>query len=191
MNKFIKLSLILVALGLSACSKDDKNNGGNYGYAPNSCYRNQAGYGRYQWTNGVCLDIQTNQNVDPTLCNYNNNGFNNGFNNGYGYNNGFNNYDPGCNFSWNNNFYNGQPQFNSNPCSRFNNGFDQYYPIYYPEYGGYVCAGFTTYFSWGTPIQYNGYNNWYYGCTPGSYTSGCNCANWGGTLGYASLGICY
>lgn len=190
----------LLAVG---CDKDKKN-GQVHAYAPNSCFANggsgynsvPGGYNpwnnggvnqyhqRYQWSNGVCIDVQDGGAVrDANLCQNHVN---------YSYN-------PGCTYyGHGNGYFNGPVSGAYNACSIYNTPYEQFYPVYYPNLGTTVCAGYSaysTFYQYGTPVYYPGYNNVFQGCTMGYATPGCKCKTFGGQLGWFSagvtLGVCY
>lgn len=166
-----------MAIGLVAC---DKGGGGNNGawnnnvYAPNSCL-NSGGANRYQFVNGTCRDVQQNQTVPQNYC----------ANSQFG-----NTYDPQCNYYGGSNFFPGSVN-GGNACSIYNDGFQQWYPVYMPQAGGYVCVSSNTFnyiggYYGGFPSYYQNYG-YLQGCYPG--VSSCNCQGFGGSLGWYSAGI--
>ena len=196
------LCLVAMSLVFVGCDKDKggNNDGRVYAYAPDQCFNgvgfnqgfnnfnqfNQFGnfnYGqRYQWRNSQCVDTQDGSAVPQNLCqniNFSNN--------------------PNCTYYGQGNFiYNGGIGGAYNACSIYNTPFEQFYPVYYAHLGTTVCAGYSaynTFYQYGSPIYYPGYNNVFHGCTPGFYTPNCNCKTFGGTLGWfhagATLGVCY
>lgn len=212
MKKSIYLiGLLIMSLAFVGCDKGKKNNNGQvYAYAPNSCYNNgyggngyNNGYGypnngynqfnqfnngyqynqRYVWSNNQCIDVQDGGAVrNPSLCN-NVNYSGNQSCTYYGYNNGV---------------YTGNVSGAFNACSIYNTPYEQFYPVYYPQLRTTVCAGYSAYssfYQYGTPAWYPGYNNVFYGCSAGYKTPGCKCKTFGGQLGWfyagATLGVCY
>jgi hypothetical protein len=205
MKKTIYLiGLLIMSLVFVGCSKD-RNNGQVQAFAPNSCFNNGFGgnnvnFGgnggfnqfnngfnqynqRYQWRNSQCVDVQDGGAVrDPSLCqNINVSGNQNCTYYGQG-----------------NGVYNGNVSGAYNACSIYNTAVEQFYPVYYPNLGTTVCAGYSAYasfYQYGMPAYYPGYNNVYHGCTPGYASYGCKCKTLGGSLGWFSagitMGVCY
>lgn len=202
MKKSIYLiGLLALSFAFIGCDKKSKNNndGRVYAYAPDSCYGNFNGnqyggynqfnqfgnfnYGqRYQWRNSQCVDTQDGSAVPQNLCQ----------NVNYSYNQNCTYYGQG------NYVYNGGIHGAYNACSIYNTPYEQFYPVYYPNIGTTVCAGYSAYssfYQYGNPAFYPGYNNVFYGCSMGYSQPGCKCKTFGGTLGWfyagAALGVCY
>lgn len=105
----MKKTIYAVLLGMTVifgvgCSKKSGTTASTtvalqYGYVNGSCYNYSNGTyvannfcansatTQYTYSNGMCYQTSTNQQVDPSLCNNNNNNSNNGYvyNNGYCY----------------------------------------------------------------------------------------------------------
>jgi hypothetical protein len=209
MKKTIYLiGLLIMSLAFAGCGNRDRNNGQVQAFAPNSCFNNgfnnnfggfnnqfnngfnnqfNGGFNqfnqRFQWRNGQCIDVQDGGAVrDPNLCqNINLSG------------------NPNCtHFGQGNGVFNGPVAGAFNACSIYNTAVEQFYPVYYPNLGTTVCAGYSayaTFYQHGVPAFYPGFNNVFHGCTPGYTAFGCSCKTLGGTLGWFSagvtLGVCY
>ncbi|MEK6556649.1 MAG: hypothetical protein AABZ31_15470 [Bdellovibrionota bacterium] len=200
------LALLAMSIAFVGCDKGKKSgNGQVYAYAPNNCYGGNNGYNggygynnqynqfnqynngyqynqRYQWNNGQCIDVQDGGAVNQSLCQ----------NVNYSGNQSCTYYGQG------NGIYTGNVSGAYNACSIYNTAYEQFYPVYYPNLGTTVCAGYSaysTFYQYGMPNYYSGYNNVYHGCTMGYATPGCKCKTFGGTLGWMSagvtMGVCY
>lgn len=108
------------------------------------------------------------------------------FNGAYG-----NHHDPNCNFFGGNPYWQGPVGSAQNICSVYDTPYERFAPVFYPNLGITVCAGFSTFAFYGNPMFYMGNNNVYQGCVPGAINN-CNCRTFGNTHGWhAQFGVCF
>jgi hypothetical protein len=223
-------TVVGLALVMVGCGKDDKNNNndnnGNYnlsrcgaGYDSNGNRifdprfngGRQTDYNRYRFVDNRCVDVQQNRPVDNNFCyGYNSNlyddcGYDGGYPGGWHGGGGWNGNSWGTSWTSTQVFqrsiqYVSSHNLNGNACSIYNTYGSSYFPVYIPQTGMLMCAGFSDlqsvlYTQGRYPRYYQGYNNIYQGCTIGSYYSGCNCVSVGGNIGRlsvgANIGLCF